>query len=142
MQILRAFILSGATCALLGACAGVSPTRLVGDTAGATGGAFLGHTLGKGSALTTTLGAGAGVLVSEAVQAGSNAAQRKSYTAGYEKGQSDAAKRQWQALNDRQRLAPQADEAGSVRLLEVPLPERRVNGVTLAPATATLRIQE
>lgn len=142
MQSLRAFILSVATCALFGACAGVSPTRIVGNTIGATGGALIGHALGKGDALTTTLGVGAGVLLSEAVQAGSNAAQQKSYVAGYEKGQSDAAKRQWQALNDRQRLAPQIDEAASVRLFEVPLPERRINGVTFAPATATLRIQE
>lgn len=120
----------------------MSPTRIVGNTIGATGGAVLGHTLGKGDALTTTLGAGAGVLLSEAVQAGSNVAQQKSYVAGYEKGQNDTAKRQWQALNERQRFAPQNDEAASVRLFEVPLPERRVNGVTFAPATATLRIQE
>ena len=141
MQLLRAFILSGATCALLGACAGVSPTRVIGNTIGATG-AVLGHTLGKGSALTTALGPGGGVLLREAVQEGSNAALQKSYIAGYEKGQSDAAKRQWQALNDRQRLAPQNDDTLNVRLLEVPLPERRINGVTFAPATATLRIQD
>ena len=44
--------------------------------------------------------------------------------------------------SERQRFAPQNDEAASVRLFEVPLPERRINGVTFAPATATLRIQE
>lgn len=122
--------------------AGVSPTRIIGNTAGAVGGAILGHTFGKGDALTTTLGAGAGVLLSEAVQAGNGTAQQQSYVAGYEKGQSDAAKRQWQALNERQRLAPQSDEMASVRLFEVALPERQVNGVIFAPATATLRIQE
>ena len=96
----------------------------------------------QSDALTTTLGAGAGVLMSEALQAGSNSAQQKSYVAGYEKGQSDAAKRQWQTLNERQRIAPDADDAAHLRLFEGPLPERRVNGVTFAPATATLRIQE
>jgi hypothetical protein len=92
--------------------------------------------------LTTVLGAGAGVLLSEGLQAGSSAAQQKSYISGYEKGQSDVAKRQWQALNDRQRAASQHEDAAQVRLLEVPLPERQINGVTFAPATATLRLQE
>jgi hypothetical protein len=142
MQLPPAFILSLAACALFSGCAGVSPTRLIGNTAGAAGGAIIGHTLGKGNALTTTLGAGAGVLLSEGLQAVGNSAQQKSYVAGYEKGQSDTAKRQWQALNERQRIAPQAEDAAHVRLFEVPLPERRINGVTFAPSTATIRIQE
>ncbi len=142
MQLPPAFILSVTACGLFSGCAGVSPTRIIGNTAGAAGGAILGHTFGKGDALTTTLGAGAGVLMSEALQAGSNSAQQKSYVAGYEKGQSDAAKRQFQALNERQRIAPQAEDAAHLLLFEVPLPERRINGVTFAPATATIRIQE
>ena len=76
-----AFALAGA---LLSGCAGVSPTRIVGNTIGGAGGALIGHTLGKGSALATTLGAGGGVLLSEAIQAGSNSAQQKSYATGYE----------------------------------------------------------
>ncbi|MEY2556072.1 MAG: hypothetical protein QOF93_1216, partial [Verrucomicrobiota bacterium] len=36
----------------------------------------------------------------------------------------------------------QLDDRASVRLLEVPLPERQENGVILAPGTATIRIQE
>jgi hypothetical protein len=142
MQFTPRFAFSLLTCALLSGCAGVSPTRIIGNTAGAAGGAILGHTFGKGDALTTTLGAGAGVLLSEGLQGGSNAAQQKSYVAGYEKGQSDAAKRQWQALSERQRIAPQNEDAAHVRLFEVPLPERQINGVTFAPATATLRIQD
>src|SRR4051812_38731422 len=113
---------------LLSGCAGVSPTRIIANTAGAAGGALLGHTLGKGNPLGTTLGAGGGVLVSEALQAGSNSAQQKSFVAGYEKGQSDTAKRQFQTLNERQLTAPQSDEAAHLRLFEVPLPERQVNG--------------
>ena len=142
MQLSPAFILSLAACAIFSGCAGVSPTRLIGNTAGAAGGALLGHTLGKGDVLTTTLGAGAGALLSEGLQSASSSAQQKSYVAGYERGQSDAAKRQFQALNERQRIAPQAEDAAHLRLFEVPLPERRINGVTFAPATATIRIQE
>ena len=125
-----------------GGCAGVSPTRILGNTVGAAGGALLGHTLGKGDPLFTTIGAGGGALLSEALQAGSNASARKSYDAGYEKGRSDAAKQQYQVLNERQRISPQSDDIPDVRLLEVPLPEREENGVILAPTTATLRIQE
>jgi hypothetical protein len=142
MQLIPRLFLPLVACALLGGCAGVSPTRIIGNTVGGAGGALIGRTLGKGNPLATTLGAGGGVLLSETLQAGSNAAQQRSYTSGYEKGQSDAAKRQFQALNERQRIAPQSDEAAHVRLFEVPLPERQVNGVTFAPSTATLRIQE
>jgi hypothetical protein len=142
MQSRPLFLASLLAGSLLSGCAGVSPTRIIANTAGAAGGALLGHTLGKGNPLATTLGAGGGVLLSEALQAGSSAAQQKSFVAGYEKGQSDTAKRQFQALNERQRTAPQSDEAAHLRLFEVPLPERQVNGVTLAPSTATLRLQE
>jgi hypothetical protein len=127
--------------AMFTSCAGVSPTRVIGDTAGAAGGALIGHALSKGNPLVTAAGAGAGVLLSETLQAGSNASAHKSYNEGYEKGRSDSAKQQFQSLIDKQRLGPQSNDAG-VRLLEVPLPERQENGVILAPSTATLRIQE
>ena len=134
------------TCALLGGCAGVSATRIVGNTAGAAGGALLGHKLGKGNLLYTALGADGGVLLSESLQAGSTAAAQKSYAVGYEKGQSDSAKRQYQALTERQRVAPQSDDAVHLRLFDVRFarlfPEREQNGVILAAGTATLRIQQ
>ena len=135
------FLLSVFAGALLTSCAGVSPTRVIGDTAGAAGGALVGHALSKGNPLITAAGAGAGVLLSETLQAGSNASAKKSYNDGYEKGRSDSAKQWFQSLTDKQRLGPQSN-GDSVRLLEVPLPEREENGVTLAPSTATIRIQE
>jgi hypothetical protein len=134
-------LLSVFTGALLTGCAGVSPTRVIGDTAGAAGGALVGHALSKGNPLITAAGAGAGVLLSETLQAGSNASAQKSYNDGYEKGRSDSAKQQFQSLIDKQRLGPQSNNSG-VRLLEVPLPEREENGLILAPSTATVRIQE
>ena len=135
------FLLSVLTGALLTSCAGVSPTRVIGDTAGAAGGALVGHALSKGNPLITAAGAGAGVLLSETLQAGSNTSAKKSYNDGYEKGRSDSAKQQFQSLTDKQRLGPQSSGDG-VRLLDVPLPEREENGVILAPSTATIRIQE
>ena len=141
MKIQSALLTAAVACILSG-CAGVSPTRIIGNTVGAAGGAFLGHTLGKGNPLFTTIGAGGGALLSEALQAGSSAGARNSYDAGYEKGRSDAAKQQYQTLNERQRISPQSNDIPQVDILEVPLPEREENGVILAPSTTTLRIQE
>ena len=135
-------LLSVFASAILTSCAGVTPTRVIGDTAGAAGGALIGHALSKGNPLVTAAGAGAGVLLSETLQAGSNASAKKSYTEGYEKGRSDSAKQKFESLIDKQRLGPQSNDAANVRLLEVLLPEREQNGVILAPSTATIRIQE
>lgn len=127
---------------MLTSCAGVSPTRIIGNTVAAASGAFIGNKLSNGNPLITTAAAGGGVLLSESLQAQSSASSRKSYDAGYDKARSDSAKQQYQVLNDRQRLGPQLDDRANVRLLEVPLPERQENGVILAPGTATIRIQE
>ena len=135
-------LLSVLISAMLTSCAGVSPTRIIGNTVAAASGAFIGNKLSNGNPLITTAAAGGGVLLSESLQAQSNASSRKSYDAGYDKARSDSAKQQYQVLNDRQRLGPQLDDRTNVRLLEVPLPERQENGVILAPSTATLRVQE
>ena len=135
-------LLSLFAAAMLTSCADVSPTRVIGDTTGAVGGALIGHAISKGNPLVTAAGAGAGVLLSETLQGASSAHAKKSYTEGYEKGRSDSAKQRFQSLIDKQRVGPQSSDAASVRLLEVPLPEREQNGVILAPGTATIRIQE
>lgn len=122
-------------------CAGTSPTRLVGNTIGVAGGALLGSTLGKQNPLATAAGAGAGLLLSESLHAGSTHAADKSYVAGYEKGRSDSAKQQYHTLIERQR-----DPAGGAEepatLFDIPLPEREVGGAILKPSTRTLHIQE
>ena len=135
-------LLSLLASAMLASCAGVSPTRIIGDTVGAAGGALIGNKLSNGDPLISAAGAGAGVLLSESLQAGSNAHAQKSYDAGYEKARSDSAKQQFQTLIDRQKTGLQLDDRQNVRLLEVPLPERQENGIILAPSTATIRIQE
>jgi uncharacterized protein YcfJ len=135
-------LLSVLASATLASCAGVSPTRIIGNTVGAAGGALIGNKLSNGDPLISAAGAGAGVLLSESLQAGSNAHAQKSYDAGYEKARSDSAKQQFQTLIDRQKTGLQLDDRQNVRLLEVPLPERQENGIILAPSTATIRIQE
>jgi hypothetical protein len=137
-----AILLSVSASVMLASCAQVSPTRVIGDTSGAAGGALIGHALSKGNPLITAAGAGAGVLLSETLQGASNASAKRSYTESYEKGQSDSAKQRFQSLIDKQRLGPQSNDTANVRLLDVPLPEREQNGVILAPSSATIRIQE
>ena len=121
-------------------CAGTSPTRVIGDTVGASGGAALGSVLGHGNPIATAAGAGGGLLVSESLQAGSTAASHKSYDVGYEKGRSDTAKQQYQLLINQQRQPAGADQPAS--LFRIPLPEREDGGAILEPSTRTLRIQE
>src|SRR6266545_2626864 len=87
--------------AMLTSCAGVSPTRVIGDTAGATGGALVGHALSKSNPLITAASAGAGVLLSETLQGASNASAKKSYTEGYEKGRSDSSLSSTSSVSDR-----------------------------------------
>lgn len=135
-------LLSLIVSAMLTGCAGFSPTRIIGNTLGATGGAFIGNKLSNGDPLITTAAAGGGVLLSESLYAQSNASARKAYDAGYDKARSDSAKQQFQTLTDRQRFGPQGDDRMHVRSVEVPLPERQESGVILAPTTATIRIQE
>jgi hypothetical protein len=93
-------LLSVLASATLASCAGVSPTRIIGNTVGAAGGALIGNKLSNGDPLISAAGAGAGVLLSESLQAGSNAHAQKSYDAGYEKARSDSAKQQFQTLID------------------------------------------
>lgn len=135
-------LLSVLASALLASCAGISPTRIIGDTVGAAGGALIGSQLSHGNPLITAASAGGGVLLSESLQAGSRASANKAYDAGYEKARSDSAKQQFQTLIDRQKNGLQLDDRQNIRLLEVPLPERQENGVILAPSTATIRLQE
>ncbi len=127
--------------ALFTGCAGTSPTHLVGNTIGGAGGALLGGTLGKRNPLTTAAGAGAGLLLSESLHAGSTHAAEKSYAAGYEKGRSDSAKQQYHTLIEQQRQ-PAAGAEEPATLFDIPLPEREVGGAILKPSTRTLRIQE
>ena len=127
--------------ALFTGCAGTSPTRLAGNTIGAAGGAFLGSTLAKHNPLAAVGGAGAGLLLSESLHAGSTHAAEKSYGAGYEKGRSDSAKQQYHTLIEQQRQ-PDSGWEEPASLFDIPLPERELGGAILKPSTRTLRIQE
>ncbi len=138
---IRSFFVATILAALFTGCAATSPTRIIGNTVGAAGGALLGNALGKQNPLVTAAGAGAGLLLSESLQARSTAAASKSYAAGYERGRSDSAKQQYHTLIQKQRQ-PFGGTEEPATLFDIPLPEREVGGAILKPSTRTVRIQE
>ncbi|MBX3732850.1 MAG: hypothetical protein KF791_09670 [Verrucomicrobiae bacterium] len=103
------------------------------------GGAYLGHELSDGNPIATAAGAAGGVLLSEGLHYLAGKETQKAYSAGYDKGKSDAVKQQYWLYVSQQR---QRDGAGSVRLYPVRLPEQRLDGVTFQATTKLLRIEE
>jgi hypothetical protein len=127
-------------CALvLGLFAGCTATRPISDVALGAGGAYLGHELSNGDPLVTAAGAAGGVIVSEGLHYAAKKQSDKAYAAGYDKGKSDAVKQQYWLYVSMQR---QRNQAGSVRLYPVQLPEQHIDGVTFQPSTKYLRIEE
>ncbi len=126
-------LLSLLASAMLTSWAGVSPTRII-VIPSAPPAVRPSATNSAKDPLITTASAGAGVLLSESLQAGSNASARKAYDAGYDKARSDSAKQRFQTLNDRQGFGPQVDDRIHVRSVEVPLPERQESASSSRPA--------
>ena len=127
-------------CVLIaGLFAGCAATRPIADTAFGAGGAYLGHELSNGDPLATAAGAAGGVILSEGLHYAAKKQSDKAYASGYDKGKSDAVKQQYWLYVTMQR---QRNQAGSIRLYPVQLPEQRIDGVTFQPSTKFLRIEE
>jgi hypothetical protein len=122
-----------------GLFAGCAATRPISDVAFGAGGAYLGHEISNGDPLVTAAGAAGGVVVSEALHYGAKKQADKAFATGYEKGKSDAVKQQYWLYVSMQK---QRNQAGSVRIYPVQLPEQRIDGVTFQPSTKILRIEE
>jgi hypothetical protein len=125
--------------AVAGLFAGCSAMRPIDDAALGAGGAYLGNSLSHGSPVATVAGAAGGVLVSEGLHYAAKSQADKAFASGYDKGKSDAVKQQYWLYVSMQH---QRNEAGSVRLYPVQLPEQRIDGVTFQPSTKYLRIEE
>ena len=125
--------------AVAGLFAGCSAMRPIDDAALGAGGAYLGNSLSHGSPVATVAGAAGGVLVSEGLHYAAKSQADKAFANGYDKGKSDAVKQQyWLYVS----IQHQRNEADSVRLYPVQLPEQRIDGVTFQPSTKYLRIEE
>lgn len=125
--------------AVAGLFAGCSAMRPIDDVALGAGGAYLGSELSHGNAAATVAGAAGGVLLSEGLHYATKSQADKAFTSGYDKGKSDAVKQQYWLYVSMQH---QRNEAGSVRLYPVQLPEQRIDGVIFQPSTKYLRIEE
>jgi len=118
---------------------GCAVTRPISDVAAGAGGAYLGHELSNGDPLATAAGAAGGVILSEGLHFAAKKQSEKAYSAGYDKGKSDAVKQQyWLYVSMQQRR----NQVANVRLYPVKLPEQRIDGVTFQPSTKYLRIEE
>ena len=133
-------LLMVAALTLFPGCAGT--TRVVTDTLGAGVGAVVGNKLGKGDPLITAAGAGAGVLLGEAVNYANDNHAKKAYAQGFDKGRSDAVKQQYWVMVNHQKAAEGQAFDENISLFEIPVPEQRIDGVILKPTTKILRIEE
>lgn len=124
----------------LNGCAGT--TRVVTDTMAAGAGAFAGNKLGKGDPLLTAAGAGAGVLLGEALNYANDNRAKKAYAEGFNKGRSDAVKQQYWVMVNQQKAEEGKAFDENISLFEIPVPEQRIDGVILKPTTKVLRIEE
>ena len=120
---------------------GCAATRPISDLAMGAGGAALASEFSHGNPAITAAGAAGGVLASEGLHYASQKQAEKAYTAGYEKGRSDAVKQQyWILVNQQKEKAEQNRE--NVRYYEIPVPEQTIDGAILNPTTKLLRIEE
>jgi hypothetical protein len=136
MKTLR-LILILATIALFAGCATERP---ISDMAAGAGGGALAADLSNGNPAITAAGAAGGVLVSEGVHYAAKKQADKASATAYEKGRSDAVKQQYWIMVNQQKS--KAEPENNVRLYEIPMPEQKIDGVTLEPTTKYLRIEE
>jgi hypothetical protein len=122
---------------LLGGCAGLG--RPVADAALGAGGGYLGDKLSGGNPAAIAGGAAGGVLLSEGAQAWKSHGEKAAYTNGYTLGRSDGVKQLYWNLQQQQRSH---QDAPSVHLYNVTIPEHFEDGVLVQPETRTLRIQQ
>lgn len=118
---------------------GCSLLRPATDIAAGAGGGVLADELSHGNPAITAAGAAGGVLLSEGGFYLASLQATNAYTAGYEKGRSDAVKQQYWILVNQQRQQNSAPQ--NISLYAIPIPEQTVDGVILNPTTKYLRIE-
>jgi hypothetical protein len=118
---------------------GCSLLRPATDIAAGAGGGVLADELSHGNPAITAAGAAGGVLLSEGGFYLAGLEATNAYTAGYEKGRSDAVKQQYWILVNQQHQRNSPPE--NISLYAIPVPEQTVDGVILNPTTKYLRIE-
>ncbi len=114
-------------------------TRSFATTAATTAaGAYIGAKEGDGKGRNAALGAAAGFIVGEAINYFNDTAQREAFVAGYERGTSDAVKKQYWIARDNQR--PVLDDGYEEVLYEIDVPQSDRDGVRREPTTRVIRV--
>jgi hypothetical protein len=131
------FLLPVLAVSLLTGCAA---TRTISDVAMGAGGAALANEMSDGDPVAIAGGAAAGVLVSKGLHYVARSQAEKAYSAGYNKGRSDAVKQQYWLYVSMQEQANAHNRR--IRLYPVQLPEQIIDGVIFQPSTQFLRIEE
>lgn len=121
---------------LITGCALVRPAS---DVALGASGGVLANELSHGNAALTAVGAAGGVALSEGGFYLAGLQTTNAYTAGYEKGRSDAVKQQYWILVNQQHQKNSSPD--NVSLYAIPVPEQTIDGVILNPTTKYLRIE-
>lgn len=114
-------------------------TRNFATTATTTAaGAYVGAHNSNDPAKGAAIGAAAGFFAGEAINYFSNKAQKEAFIAGYEKGQSNAAKQQYWIARDNQR--PRADDDYEEGYYEIAVPATDRDGVRREPTKRVIRV--
>jgi hypothetical protein len=138
---MRALVILVPVCvSLLSGCAGT--TRVVTDTLAAGVGGGAANLLSKGNPIVTAAGAAGGVLLGETLNYANENNANKARLESYNKGRSDAVKQQYWVQVNQQKAAEGQSFDENISLLDIPIPEQRIDGVILNPTTKTLRIEE
>jgi hypothetical protein len=135
---LLAIALLSSGCATAGADS-AGRTRDFATTAATTAtGAYIGADNTDNQAKGAAIGAAAGFVAGEAINYFNNKAQREAYLAGYEKGQSNAAKQQYWIARENQR--PRADDGYEEGYYEIEVPATERDGVRREPSKRVIRV--
>ena len=125
-------------CATAGADSAGSTRNFATTGATTAAGAYIGAKSGNGSAKSAAVGAAVGFVAGETINYFNNKAQREAFVAGYEKGQSNAAKQQYWIARDNQR--PSLDDNYEEAYYEITVPQNDRDGVRREPTKRVIRV--
>lgn len=132
--------------ALLAGCTSTQMVHTTEDAVAGTAGALVGAKLSNNNPYWTAGGAVAAIGATTIMQNVQESSDKKQLALAYERGQSQAAQRDFEAIQDVQRhsVASATEPFTSPDLTKIPieLPERTVNGVTIKATTEYVTLHD
>ena len=124
-------------CVLLSGCA----NRFGNDALGAAAGGGAAYALSDGDPTATAIGAATGLVVSEVAQAGAKKDIKQKLDRAYERGASDATKRQYWIVQNLQKQKQGSEQQPVLKYYQFPA-ATNVNGVQYVPHDVAIPVQE